>query len=76
MINGRNQHLEGLVLGSSECRKGLPTFHNDVRVILQKPLLWNEAPCLLPALQPGERWGEVRLCVLQSAPSTRRGSPE
>lgn len=52
MISGRSRHLEGLAWGPLECMKGSPTFHNDVRVILQKPLLWDKAACLLPALQP------------------------
>lgn len=58
----------------------VPTFHDDVRVLLGRPLLRNEAPCLLPALQPGPegRKGWVRLSVLH--PASRgllsRGSPD
>lgn len=32
---------------------GVPTFHNDVRVVLRKSLVWDEAPGLFPALQSG-----------------------
>lgn len=44
--------LEGCDWGPPECPEGIPTFHNNVGVILQQALFWNEAPCLLPALQP------------------------
>lgn len=59
---------------------GVPTFHNDVRVILRKSLVWDEAPGLFPALQSGpEMKSWARLKGLHSAsllgvPQTTRGT--
>lgn len=61
----------------------VPTFHDDVGVLLGRPLLRDEAPCLLPALQPGpegrEGWARLSPCTPPpggssvGAPQTARG---
>lgn len=59
---------------------GVPTFHNDVRVVLRKSLVWDEAPGLFPALQSGpEMKSWTRLKGLHSVsllgvPQTTRGT--
>lgn len=39
--------------GYPECMRWVLTFYDNIRIVLQGPLLRDEAPCLFPALQPG-----------------------
>lgn len=67
-------------MGPPECIRWIPTFDDDVRVVFRRPLLWDEAPRLFPALQPGQerREGWARLLILH--PASRgllaKGSPD
>lgn len=65
-------------MGASRLRPGVPTFHNDVGVVLRQSLVWDEAPGLFPALQPGpkmESWARLRGLHSASRGFLIRGSP-
>lgn len=79
----RHYFLEGCVWGASRLRPGVPTFHNDVGVVLRQSLVWDETPGLFPALQPGpemESWARLRASTqppgvsLLGAPQAARGT--
>lgn len=58
---------------------GVPTFYNDVRIVLRQSLVWDEAPGLFPALQPGpemESWARLRGLHPASTGLLIRGSPD
>lgn len=66
-------------MGSLERMRWIPTFHDDIWVVFRRPLLRDEAPRLLPALQPGQEGSEGWASLPVPHPASRRlfskGSP-
>jgi hypothetical protein len=67
-------------MGPLERMRWIPTFHDDIWVIFRRPLLRDEAPCLLPAWQPGQEGSEGWASLPVLHPASRRlfskGSPD